>query len=58
LPLSRSQPKLGFSALRGLALSCKHVDDASLSLLPNFPALREFMPMEVPYAGFRPVGRC
>ncbi len=44
-------------ALRGLAMSCKNVDDASLSLLPGFPALREFMPMDVPDEGFRHVGR-
>lgn len=45
-------------ALRGLAVSCKRVDDEALSLLPHFPALREFMPMDVPDAGFRHVGRC
>ncbi len=45
-------------ALRGLAVSCKNVDDAALSLLPQFPALRELMPMDVPDAGFRHVGRC
>ena len=45
-------------ALRGLAVSCKFVDDAALSVLPRFPALRELMPMDVPDAGFRHVGRC
>lgn len=45
-------------ALRGIAVSCKNVDDASLSALPRFPALRELMPMDVPDAGFRHVGRC
>jgi hypothetical protein len=45
-------------ALRGLAVSCKKVDDASLARLPSFPALREFMPMDVSDAGFRHVGRC
>ena len=29
-------------ALRGLGLSCNNVDDMSLSLLPSFPALRQF----------------
>jgi hypothetical protein len=54
----------GFAALaamptlRGIAVSCKSVDDASLSALPRFPALRELMPMDVPDAGFRHVGRC
>jgi hypothetical protein len=45
-------------ALRGLAVSCKDVDDTALSALPCFPALRELMPMDVPDAGFRHVGRC
>ena len=45
-------------ALRGLAVSCKNVDDTALSMLPRFPALREFMPMDVSDAGFRHVGRC
>jgi F-box/leucine-rich repeat protein 14 len=45
-------------ALRGIAVSCKNVDDAALSALPHFPALREFMPMDVPDAGFGHVGRC
>lgn len=63
----RECPKLrsrGFTALgrmpnlRGLAVSCKHVDDAALAELPRFPALREFMPMDVPDEGFRHIGRC
>jgi hypothetical protein len=45
-------------SLRGLAVSCKHVDDASLSALPLFPALRALMPMDVGDAGFRHVARC
>jgi hypothetical protein len=45
-------------ALRGIAVSCKNVDDASLAALPRFPTLRELMPMDVPDAGFRHVGRC
>ena len=45
-------------ALRGLAVSCKNVDDAALAMLPRFPALRQLMPMEVLDAGFRHVGRC
>lgn len=45
-------------ALRGLAVSCKFVDDVALSVLPRFPALRELMPMDVPDAGFRHIGRC
>lgn len=45
-------------ALRGLGVSCKHVDDASLAALPRFPALRQLMPMDVPDDGFRHVGAC
>ncbi|MBI4421446.1 MAG: hypothetical protein HY560_11535 [Gemmatimonadetes bacterium] len=45
-------------ALRGLGVSCKQVDDAALSALPRFPALKELMPMDVPDDGFRHVGGC
>jgi hypothetical protein len=45
-------------ALKGLAVSCKQVDDASLSSLPRFPALQFLMPMDVSDDGFRHVGRC
>ena len=45
-------------ALRGIALSCKNVDDAALSELPRFPALRELLPMDVTDAAFRHVGAC
>jgi len=45
-------------ALRGLAVSCKHVEDEALATLPRFPALRELMPMDVADEGFRHVGRC
>ncbi|MDX2152610.1 MAG: hypothetical protein SFV54_17855 [Bryobacteraceae bacterium] len=45
-------------ALRGLSVSCKNVDDGALELLPAFPALTAFMPMDVPDHGFRHVGRC
>ncbi len=48
----------GMSALKGLAVSCKNVDDAALSRLPRFPALRELMPMDVPDDGYRHIGRC
>ena len=54
----------GFTALaemprlRGLAVSCLNVDDAGIAALPSFPALRELMPMDVPDAGYRHVGRC
>jgi hypothetical protein len=45
-------------SLRGLAVSCKNVDDTALSALPRFPALRGLMPMDVSDDGFRHVGRC
>jgi hypothetical protein len=45
-------------ALKGLAVSCKHVDETSLAALARFPNLRELMPMDVSDAGFRHVGQC
>ena len=45
-------------ALRGLSVSCLNVDDSGIAALPTFPALRELMPMDVPDAGYRHVGRC
>lgn len=54
----------GFAALadiptlKGIAVSCKFVEDGALALLPLFPALRSLMPMDVPDEGFRHIGRC
>jgi len=45
-------------ALKGMAVSCKFVDDAALASLPGFPSLRELLPMDVGDAGFRHIGRC
>ncbi len=45
-------------ALKGLGVSCKTVDDASLAALPGFPALTQLMPMDVTDDGFRHVGGC
>jgi hypothetical protein len=45
-------------ALQGIAVSLKRVEDAALSALPTFPALRQLMPMDVSDAGFRHVGQC
>ncbi len=45
-------------ALKGLAVSCKNVDDASLAALPEFPALTWLTPIDVSDEGFRHVGRC
>ena len=45
-------------SLRGLAVSCKQVDDAALATLPSVPALRSLMPMDVTDEGFKHVGRC
>ena len=44
--------------LRALSVSCRNVDDTGLAALPRFPALRELMPMDVPDAGYRHIGRC
>ncbi len=60
----RNLRTLGFEALskmqalRSLSVSCKNVDDAGLSSLPSFPALRELMPMDVPDEGYRHIGKC
>jgi hypothetical protein len=45
-------------ALRGLSVSCLNVDDAGIAALPTFPALRELMPMDIPDAGYRHIGKC
>jgi hypothetical protein len=45
-------------ALRALSVSCLNVDDEGLAALPCFPSLRELMPMDVPDAGYRHVGKC
>jgi hypothetical protein len=44
--------------LRGLSVSCLNVADEGIAALPDFPALRELMPMDVPDAGYRHIGRC
>ncbi|MGQ0735954.1 MAG: hypothetical protein ACT4QD_20145 [Acidobacteriota bacterium] len=48
----------GMPALRGLSVSCLNVDDLGVSALPAFPALKELMPMDIPDAGYRHIGRC
>jgi hypothetical protein len=45
-------------ALKGLAVSCKYVDDPALAKLPAFSALKELVPVDVNDEGFRHVGRC
>ena len=45
-------------SLRGIGVSCKNVDEASLGTLPRFPALRDLMPMDVNDSCFRHVGAC
>ncbi len=45
-------------SLRALSVSCLNVDDAGVATLPTFPALRELMPMDVPDAGYRHIGKC
>ena len=63
----RECPRLtgrGFTAmasmpsLKGLAVSCKYVENAALAVLPRFPSLRALLPMDVNDEGFRHVGRC
>ncbi len=44
--------------LDGLSVSCRNVDDTALAALPDFPALRELMPMDIPDAGYRHIARC
>ena len=45
-------------ALRALSVSCLNVDDDAIAMLPSFPALEELMPMDVPDAGYRHIGKC
>jgi len=45
-------------SLRSLSVSCKNVDDAGLSTLPDFPGLVELMPMDVADDGYRHIGKC
>jgi hypothetical protein len=45
-------------ALKGLGVNCRKVDDAGLSALPRFVALRQLTPIGFRDDGFRHVGRC
>lgn len=45
-------------ALANLSVSCLNVPDDAVALLPGFPALRELMPMDIPDAGYRHIGKC
>ena len=45
-------------ALKGLAVSCRFVDDAALATLPQFPSLKELLPMDISDDGFRYIGSC
>ena len=45
-------------ALRSLGVSCKNVDDAALSTLPQFPSLRDLTSIGITDEGFAHVGRC
>jgi len=44
--------------LRGLSVSCLNVDDEGISALPEFPALKELMPMDIPDDGYQHIGKC
>ena len=45
-------------SLKKLGVSCKHVEDEAMSLLPGFPALRELTTIDIEDDGFRYVGQC
>jgi hypothetical protein len=45
-------------ALRSLSVSCVNVDDAGISALPQFPALKELMPVDITDDGYRHIGKC
>lgn len=45
-------------SLRNLGIGCKNVNDAALSMLPEFPALRDLTPIDFQDDGFRHIGRC
>ena len=45
-------------SLRALAVSCLNVDDEGIAALPRFPSLEELMPMDIPDAGYRHIGKC
>jgi hypothetical protein len=45
-------------SLRGLAVSCKFVNDSALATLAQSPTLTALMPMDVSDGGFRHVGHC
>ena len=44
--------------LGGLSVSCLNVADEAIAALPEFPTLRELMPMDIPDAGYRHIGKC
>ena len=44
--------------LRGLSVSCLNVKDEGIAALPSFPSLKELMPMDIPDAGYRHIGKC
>jgi hypothetical protein len=44
--------------LKGLSVSCLNVEDEALASLPDFPSLRELMPIDVPDRGYRHIGKC
>ncbi len=44
--------------LRTMGIGCRNVDDAVLSTLPEFPALRELTPIDFNDDGFKHISRC
>ena len=50
--------KSPFHSIVDTSVSCLKVDDLGVSALPIFSALKERMPMDVPDAGYRHIGKC
>jgi hypothetical protein len=48
----------GMPSLRSLGIGCRNVDDRTLALLPQFPALRDLTPIDFQDSAFRHIGRC
>ncbi|HWA16780.1 MAG TPA: hypothetical protein VG817_10110 [Gemmatimonadales bacterium] len=45
-------------SIRSLAMSCLNVEEGGIAALPDFPVLRELMPMDVRDAWYRYIGGC
>jgi hypothetical protein len=45
-------------SLRGMGIGCASVDGRALAALPDFPALRQLVPIGMQDSGFQYIGRC